>query len=71
MFVPVTEMSTRDLPGDKGWLARKADNLIAIFERIVWKMWEPQRLTPLWASTACYRGSFTLVVVTYVERNRW
>jgi hypothetical protein len=21
-------------------------------------MWEPQRLTTLWASTACYRGSF-------------
>jgi hypothetical protein len=22
-------------------------------------MWEPQRLTTLWASTACYRDSFT------------
>jgi hypothetical protein len=26
----LTEMSTRDLPGGKGWLARKADNLTAI-----------------------------------------
>jgi hypothetical protein len=23
-------------------------------------MWEPRRLTTLWASTACYRDSFTL-----------
>jgi hypothetical protein len=25
-------------------------------------MWEPQHLTTLWASTACYRDSFTLLV---------
>jgi hypothetical protein len=25
-------------------------------------MWEPQRLTTLWASTACYRDSFTLLL---------
>jgi hypothetical protein len=24
-------------------------------------MWEPQRLTTLWASTACYRDSFTFL----------
>jgi hypothetical protein len=29
---PLTEMSTRNLPGDKGWRARKADNLTAICE---------------------------------------
>jgi hypothetical protein len=29
-------------------------------ERIVYKMWEPRRLTPLWASTACYKDSFAL-----------
>jgi hypothetical protein len=28
----VTEMSTMDLPGGKGWLASKADNLTAICE---------------------------------------
>jgi hypothetical protein len=29
---PLTEMSTRDLPGGKGWPARKADNLTTICE---------------------------------------
>jgi hypothetical protein len=32
---PLTEMSTRNLPGGKGRPARKDDNLIAIFEPIV------------------------------------
>jgi hypothetical protein len=32
---PLNEMSTMDLPGGKGWLARKADNLTAIYEPIV------------------------------------
>jgi hypothetical protein len=49
---PLTEMST-------GRPARKAENLTAICESIVYKMWEPRRLTTLWASTVCYRGSFT------------
>jgi hypothetical protein len=38
-------------------LARKADNLTAICEPIVKKMWEPRRLATIWASTACYRDS--------------
>jgi hypothetical protein len=50
-------MSTRKLHGGKGRLARKADNLTANCEPIVYKMWEPRRLTTLWASTACYRDS--------------
>jgi hypothetical protein len=54
----LTEISTRNLPGGKWRLARKAD-LTAICEQIVYKMWEPQRLTTLWASTACYRDSFS------------
>jgi hypothetical protein len=29
---PLTEMSTRNLPGGKGWPAPKADNLTAIYE---------------------------------------
>jgi hypothetical protein len=29
---PLTEMSTMNLPGSKGRLARKADNLTAIYE---------------------------------------
>jgi hypothetical protein len=32
---PLTEMSTRNLPADKGRLARKADNLTTIYEPIV------------------------------------
>jgi hypothetical protein len=31
---PVTEMSTRNLPGGKGRSARKDDNLTAIYEPI-------------------------------------
>jgi hypothetical protein len=56
---PLTEMSTRNLPGDKGWPALKADNLIAICEPIVEKMWEPRCLTTQWASTARYSDSVT------------
>jgi hypothetical protein len=29
---PLTEMSTRNLPGGKKWPARNADNLAAIYE---------------------------------------
>jgi hypothetical protein len=36
---PLTEMSTRNLPGGKGRLARKANNLTAISEQIFWKIW--------------------------------
>jgi hypothetical protein len=57
---PLTEMSTSNLPGGKGRPARKADKLTAICELIVWKMWEPRRLTALLASAACYRANFTL-----------
>jgi hypothetical protein len=55
---PLTEMSTRNLPGGKGWPARKADNLTAICEPIVYIMGEPRRLTNLWAFKACYKDSF-------------
>jgi hypothetical protein len=57
---PLTEMNTRNLPGSKGWPARKADNLTAICEPIFNKMWDPRLLTTLGAATACYRDSFTL-----------
>jgi hypothetical protein len=50
---PLTEMSTRNIPGGKGQPACKADNLTAICEPIVQKMWKSQLLTALWASTAC------------------
>jgi hypothetical protein len=56
---PLTEMNTRNLHGGKGRPARGAENLTAICEPIVYKMWEPRRLTTLWAFTACYRDSLT------------
>jgi hypothetical protein len=64
---PLTEMSIKNLPGGKGRPARKADNLTAICDPIVWKMWEPRRLTILWAFTACYRDSFTFISA-YIHR---
>jgi hypothetical protein len=56
---PLTEISTRNLPGVKGWSEREADNLTATCEPVFWKMWEPRHLTTLRAFTACYRDSFT------------
>jgi hypothetical protein len=50
----------------KGRTARKADNLTAICEPIVYKMWEPRLLRNLWTSTACYTDSFTLTVTSYL-----
>jgi hypothetical protein len=52
-------MSTRIFLGGKGQPACKVDNITAICELIAKKMCEPQRLTTLWASTSCYRDSFT------------
>jgi hypothetical protein len=56
---PLTEMSTRNIPGGEGRQARKAHSLTDICEPIVYKMWEPQHLTALWVSTARYRDTFT------------
>jgi hypothetical protein len=56
---PLTEMSTRKLSVGNVRPKRKADNLTAICEPTVKKMWEPRRLTTLWASTASYRDRFT------------
>jgi hypothetical protein len=47
---PLTEMSTRNLPGRKERPVRKADNLTAICETSLYKIWRPRRLTTLWAS---------------------
>jgi hypothetical protein len=62
---PLTEMSTGNIPGGKGRPARKADNLTAICEPIVYKIWEPQHLTTLWASTASYMDTFTFYLLCY------
>jgi hypothetical protein len=66
---PLTEMSTRNILGGKGRPARRADNLAAIYVPIVYKMWEPQNLTTLWAPAACYRDSFTLLYFTLLRVN--
>jgi hypothetical protein len=42
-------MSTKKLPGSTGRPARDADNLTAICEPTVYKMWETRSLTALWA----------------------
>jgi hypothetical protein len=47
---PLREMSIRNLPRGKGRPEHKADNLIAICEQTVYKMWNPLRFTNLWAS---------------------
>jgi hypothetical protein len=47
---PLTEMSTRNIPGGEVRPARKADNLTAICELTVYKMCKPQHLTTLWVS---------------------
>jgi hypothetical protein len=57
----LTEMSTRNLPVGKWRPVRKADNLTAICEPIVQRMWEPRRLTTIWAFTTCYRDRFTFL----------
>jgi hypothetical protein len=44
---------------------RKADNLTAIYEPIIKVMWEPQRLTTLWAS----RPATGIALLTYLCDN--
>jgi hypothetical protein len=61
---PLTDVSTRNLPGGKGQPAHKADSLTAICEPTVWKMWEPWHFTTLWTSMASYRNSFTFLPFT-------
>jgi hypothetical protein len=58
---PLTEKRARN-PGDKGRAAHKAENLTAVCEPIVQKMWEPRRLTILRACMTCYRDRFTLLL---------
>jgi hypothetical protein len=55
----MNEMNTRNFPWGKGWPWRKADNLSAICEPIVLKMWDPRHLTTIWTYMGCYRNSIT------------
>jgi hypothetical protein len=63
---PLTEMSTRNLPGGKARPTYKTDILNAICEPIFYKMWDIRCLTSLSASTACYRNSFTFLLFFYL-----
>jgi hypothetical protein len=46
--------------GVKGYRpGSKTDNLTAVYEPTVHKMWEPRCLTTLWAFTACYRDTLS------------
>jgi hypothetical protein len=45
---------------------RNADILTAMCVTIVLVMWEPRRLTTLWAFTVCYRDSDTFLL--YIAR---
>jgi hypothetical protein len=58
----LTEMSTMNLPG-----GQRAPG--AICEPIAYTMWDPHRLTTLWASMACYRDSFTFYLDMCMFRN--
>jgi hypothetical protein len=65
---PLTEMSTRNLLGDIKRPARRADNLTAIYEPNVRKMWEPQPLATLRASKACM--GITLLILLFKQRKQ-
>jgi hypothetical protein len=56
---PLADVSTRNRLDSTGRPGLKADNFAVICESIFWKVWEPRRLTTLWASLAFYRKSFT------------
>jgi hypothetical protein len=55
---PLTEMSTKNLPGLS---AHKADNLTAICKQMGYKTWEPRLLTLLWASMSSSKDTFNVI----------
>jgi hypothetical protein len=64
---PLTEMSTRNLSGSKeSRPAHKFDNLTAIPEPVILKMWETQCPTIPWAFTDCYSDSFTFYAKLFI-----
>jgi uncharacterized membrane protein len=53
----------QDILAGKARPTRKTNKLFAIYGPIFYTMWDPQHLTILSASTACYRDSFTFLYV--------
>jgi hypothetical protein len=49
--------------GSRARPVRRADNVTAICEPIVYTLWDPQHLTTVQASTACYGDSSNLLLV--------
>jgi hypothetical protein len=57
---PLTEMSTRNLPGGvKDGQHIRLATLMPSVSRLSRKMWEPRHLTTLWTFMACHGDSFT------------
>jgi hypothetical protein len=51
--------------GSEVRLVCRDDNLTAIFELIVYTLWDPQQLTAQQASMVCYGDSFTLLFLSF------
>jgi hypothetical protein len=65
---PLIEMSTRLIPGARGWPASE-DDLTVICEAIVYQIWKPRRLSTLWVSRACYRRTFAVLSIEIVKNS--
>jgi hypothetical protein len=69
---PLTEISTRNLPGCKERPTCKADNLTSICEPTVYTKWGSLNVSQLlWASKACYRNSYLDSFYTYLSFFNW
>jgi hypothetical protein len=67
----LTEMSTRTLPGGKGWPVRKADNLIAICEPNVYNSRIKSFFVPFVPSTLLpYNSRYTVYNLHIRKLNR-